>query len=166
MQVCNQLSARNIKEIRLIDINLLCLDLKPANIIIDFVSKDVDKTTVHFVDWGTSQPLGQHTKIGTGGTTGFTAPEMLREKIVNHYNEKIDIFAMGCVLFEFLTGEYLIRKDKELIFFPTIRYDQKKLQNRMELLKWSKGKKLVQKCIDFDVNARYSAKQLAALWQQ
>jgi serine/threonine protein kinase len=38
------------------------------------------------------------------GTPGYRAPELLKEMHVG-YNNKIDIWAMGCILFEIATGQ-------------------------------------------------------------
>jgi serine/threonine protein kinase len=43
------------------------------------------------------------------GTQGYRAPEVLREDA--RYNNKADIFALGCILFEITIGKKLFRTD-------------------------------------------------------
>jgi serine/threonine protein kinase len=49
---------------------------------------------------GTSKAL--NSTRHANGTTGYRAPELLRE--LPAYNNKVDIFALGCVLFELVAG--------------------------------------------------------------
>jgi len=74
-------------------------DVKPANILVagdDFAS---------LVDFGLANAAGDArlTKPGSAvGTFDYVAPERLTNTPVDH---RCDVYALGCVLYEFLTGE-------------------------------------------------------------
>ena len=76
------------------------LDLKPANIHLTSYNQ------VMVIDWGLSRDL---TKINYylddekfSGTPGYCAPEQVLQTEINH---KTDIYAMGAMLYEILTGQ-------------------------------------------------------------
>jgi serine/threonine protein kinase len=91
-------------------------DLKPSNIMLG------DFGEVYVLDWGIAKLVGDGVAgrmsirgIGLGGensvaetelgavigTPGYMAPEQLRGEPVDH---RADIYALGCILFEILTG--------------------------------------------------------------
>ncbi len=77
-------------------------DIKPSNIFL--VEGDLER--VKLLDFGVARgaPLGR-TVTGTGaaiGTPGYMAPEQVRGD--QDVDARADVFALGCVLFECLTG--------------------------------------------------------------
>lgn len=68
-------------------------DLKPENILIDSL-------TVKLADFGCSS-IAQGDRNTYCGTPDYCAPEVLTGEV---QNEKIDIWALGVLLFELLTG--------------------------------------------------------------
>ena len=77
-------------------------DIKPSNIFL--VGCQVDR--VRLVDFGIARPAGaarQLTQTGMLlGTPGYMAPEVVQGKPM--YDPRTDLFSLGCVLFECLTG--------------------------------------------------------------
>ena len=71
-------------------------DIKPSNIMLD--KANVPKIT----DFGIAQTTGHTVEMGIFGTPSYMSPEQLRDGVVG--NES-DIFSLGCVLYELLTGE-------------------------------------------------------------
>jgi serine/threonine protein kinase len=72
-------------------------DVKPANLL-RFGS------TLKLTDFGTGRTLSRPTTLETGafvGTRAYAAPEQLRGEQVD---ERADLFAVGCILHEMLTG--------------------------------------------------------------
>ena len=74
--------------------NIIHRDLKPANILLH------EKCAVWIADFGVSKILhekpGSHTMIGT---PYYISPEMFGNC---HYGKKVDIWALGCILYEMI----------------------------------------------------------------
>ena len=78
---------------------LVHLDVKPQNLV--FTADDV----VKLIDFGLAQPSGlpQETLNGqTFGTAAYLAPEQALGEVVDIAT---DVYALGCVVFEMLTGQ-------------------------------------------------------------
>jgi tetratricopeptide (TPR) repeat protein len=76
-------------------------DIKPANIFLP----DGDVRRARLLDFGIARREGVRAATGTGvvmGTPGYMAPEQVRGD--RGIDGRVDIFAVGCVLFECLTG--------------------------------------------------------------
>jgi eukaryotic-like serine/threonine-protein kinase len=98
-------------------------DIKPANILLG------DFGEVYMLDWGIArvstdrdspvpEPIldedgfGVCTRPGAAiGTRGYMPPEQERGEIVD---ERADVYALGCVLFEILTGQMLHPRGKRI----------------------------------------------------
>jgi eukaryotic-like serine/threonine-protein kinase len=82
-------------------------DIKPANILID-----ADGRT-KIVDFGLATVQGSDylTKTGsTLGTVGYMSPEQVRGEQIDH---RMDIFSLGVVLYELITGRQPFRSDND-----------------------------------------------------
>ncbi len=71
-------------------------DIKPSNIMID------KNSTIKISDFGIAQMIEETAKIGIYGTPSYMSPEQLKETVATGQS---DIFSVGCVLYELLTGE-------------------------------------------------------------
>ncbi len=82
--------------------DLIHRDVKPANILISAVE---GRTHVYLTDFGLSRTTADpHGLTGTGilmGTPAYMAPEQYQG---THLDQRIDVYALGCVLFHSLTG--------------------------------------------------------------
>src|SRR5262245_50033275 len=77
-------------------------DLKPANIVLG------DYGEVYVLDWGIAKLVDdeEHTGVGaTIGTPGYMSPEQISNAA--DVDERADVYALGCMLFEILAGEPL-----------------------------------------------------------
>lgn len=71
-------------------------DIKPSNIMLD------DNGAVKITDFGIAQMTEQTSEMGIWGTPSYMAPEQLKEEAIGSFS---DIFSLGCVLYEMLTGK-------------------------------------------------------------
>jgi serine/threonine-protein kinase len=88
-------------------------DVKPANILIERGADD-DPDHVYLADFGiTKHALERSGLTATGqfvGTIDYMAPEQIRGKPIDG---RTDIYALGCVLYECLTGSVPFRKEAD-----------------------------------------------------
>jgi len=76
------------------------MDLKSPNILL---SPNNNGYTAKIADFGLSCRLDKGLKnTGFGGTAEWMAPEMMRQE---DYDEKVDVFSFGVILWELVTGE-------------------------------------------------------------
>jgi serine/threonine-protein kinase len=101
MQVCNAVHFAHSR-------GILHRDLKPDNVMIGAFGE------VYLLDWGiavslhedTALPLPRVQDIGAvSGTPGYMAPEMVRLDL-KHTNERTDVYLLGSILHEILTGHH------------------------------------------------------------
>ena len=95
-QIINDICS-GIKEIH--DKNIIHRDLKPNNI---FINEDYN---IKIGDFGVSKYLGnnKNTKTADIGTLKYMAPELLNPELIKNdegYDNKIDIWALGCIIYE------------------------------------------------------------------
>jgi serine/threonine-protein kinase len=77
-------------------------DIKPENIVVEKVAGIEDHIRV--LDFGVAKVVGSQLKLTMGmmlGTPNYMAPELTRE---GAFDERVDLYATGIVLFEMLTG--------------------------------------------------------------
>ena len=80
---------------------LIHRDIKPENL---FISKDYK---IKIGDFGISRILNSSKSFANTkkGTINYMAPEMLKKE-GEYYNNKVDIWALGCVIYELCTLEF------------------------------------------------------------
>jgi serine/threonine protein kinase len=87
-------------------------DVKPANILL---SGDPDHEHVYLTDFGLTKRLGSAgslTRTGAWvGTPDYVAPEQIQAAPVDG---RADIYSLGCVLYEMLTGSVAFPRDNDM----------------------------------------------------
>ena len=94
------------------DRGLVHRDVKPANILL---SGEGDHEHVYLTDFGLTKRLGSAgslTRTGAWvGTPDYVAPEQIQAGPVDG---RADIYSLGCVLYEMLTGSVAFPKDNDM----------------------------------------------------
>ena len=84
-------------------------DVKPSNVLLD------DNEHVYLADFGLTRRLSDgaslHAEAATLGTPAYLAPEQIEGKDVD---ARADVYSLGCLLYECLTGEPPFRADSRL----------------------------------------------------
>lgn len=74
-------------------------DINPLNI--------MKAETVKLIDFGLARKIKNQLNFPTSGTPGYMAPEIINYNKDKQYDEKADIYSLGCLLYKLLTGENL-----------------------------------------------------------
>jgi len=120
-------------------------DLKPGNV---FIEKDIVKVG----DYGLSKTIGagvHRDNTQRVGTTNYMAPEL----ITGNYDKKVDIYALGIILFEMLSGKKPFSGNNHDEFV------RKQLHNRIDFtcLPYKAFIPVLTKALAIDKNERYSS---------
>ena len=103
------------------DNGIIHTDIKPENILLTLSMKQIDTVddlNIKITDLGSSTPADNLYSLSIG-TTPYIPPEVvLRSK----YNKSVDIWGIGCLLFELITGECLF--DPESFFDEDSEIDE------------------------------------------
>ncbi len=94
-------------------------DIKPANLLL----VDGDPLKVKVLDFGIARRADRVTRAATGtgmllGTPGYMAPEQARGD--RDVDQRVDLYALGCVLFECLSGAPAFRADNPLALLASV----------------------------------------------
>ncbi len=100
----------SIKELHYLKI--MHTDIKPENILTNYINKNDKITNIKLTDFGSAIYEGEYSsKVFSIQTKEYRAPEIILEY---ESNEKIDIWSIGCVLYEILTGKILFNSDNNI----------------------------------------------------
>lgn len=103
-QICNALSLAH-------EAKVIHRDLKPANI---FLCGDPENPTVKVLDFGIAKTDEGASLTATGDTVGslcYMSPEQCLGQMLD---ERADIYSMGCLMYETLTGKTVFEGDNAL----------------------------------------------------
>jgi serine/threonine protein kinase len=94
------------------------------------------------------------------GTSGYRAPELLRPDDNLTFNKKVDVWSIGCILFELCTGTKAFRDD-----WATLQFAHAKKKRSVEIPGICKSLRswlcnIIQESFDLDPKKRLSAEYL------
>lgn len=158
LEICQAVSALH-------HCSLVHRDIKSQNIMID------REGNVKVCDFGVSKALLKDSGlIGTvGGTPFWMAPEILRG---DRYNELVDIFSLGIVFIELVTGSHPVPPVNSSTNTDSNSLAQASRMTQEHVLSVLNPKKLssrtrsiIAKCVEFDPRMRYDASSLISAIQ-
>ena len=106
-------------------------DIKPENFLVAFTKEN--RPFIKLIDFGSAQELKMKEKMrGKIGTTIYMAPEILKKL---RYNEKVDMWSVGVILFNMITGCQPFSSDNEEIINSEIEFNALDNENIRNLCK-------------------------------
>ena len=142
MQLCEGLQAAHEK-------GITHRDIKPSNILID------SKGRLRIVDFGLATVRGTDRLTKTGstlGTVGYMSPEQVRGEKVDH---RSDLFSMGVVLYELLSGLNPFKAESEAATMHAITQDNPQPLARFNREVPDELQRIIDKALAKDVSLRY-----------
>jgi serine/threonine protein kinase len=150
MKACEGLDyAHNKRDAQGHDLNLVHRDVSPQNVLISYEGE------VKLIDFGIAKAAGKASKTQQGilkGKFGYMSPEQVRGLPLDR---RSDIFSLGIVLYELLTGERLfvgesdfstLEKVRNVEILPPSTYNRR-ISDELE--------RIVMKALSKDVDDRY-----------
>ena len=138
-------------------------DIKPANILL-FRNDDCSKFTAKICDFGlsiTHNPSQDTTHTGCICTTAYRPPEVVEGTMKGMYYDpqKVDLWSLGCVIFEVLTGTMFIGYDYDNMGMYNIliskRFDNSNLKpDVVSKIQNDDLKDVVVRCLKIDSSQR------------
>jgi serine/threonine-protein kinase len=124
-------------------------DIKPSNIMVSAKGRTV------LLDFGVAKLKGDSRLTRTGttvGTSGYMSPEQVRGEVVDH---RTDIWSLGVVLYEMLTGQLPFRADHEAAVLYSIVNDDPEAVSRVRPNVPAKLGEIVEKALAKRPSNRY-----------
>ena len=132
--------------------NIVHCDIKPENYVVIFDKNNNKKPILKLVDFGNirKKPINKERLFNFCGTKEYMAPETLEN---SGFNEKVDEWAAGIIMYNMLTGADPFSSDSDSEYKENIRFKEIKF----EYIKNEKLRNLNKKLLN-----RYMAKRISA----
>jgi len=122
-------------------VNIVHCDIKPENFVVKFDKRKDKKPTLKLIDFGNirRKPMNNEKLFNFSGTKEYMAPETLEN---SGFNEKVDVWAAGVIMFNMLTGSdpfvgpnHTDEEYRDNIKFKEIKFEYIKNERLRELNK-------------------------------
>ena len=135
-------------------VNIVHCDIKPENFVVKFDKKNENKPSLKLIDFGNARrkPINKEKLFNFSGTKEYMAPEAMEN---SGFNEKVDEWAAGIIMFNLLTGADPFSSDNDLEYRDNIKF--KKI--KFEYIKNEKLRELNKKLLNRFVAGRITAKE-------
>ena len=137
-------------------INIVHCDIKPENFVVIFDKKNGNKPMLKLIDFGNirRKPKDKERLYNFMGTKEYMAPEALEN---GGFNEKVDIWAAGIIMFNLLTGAdpFASQNDSESDYIDNIKFKEIKF----EYIKNERLRELNKKLLNRYMTKRITAKE-------
>ena len=137
-------------------INIVHCDIKPENFVVIFYKKNGNKPILKLIDFGNirRKPKDKERLYNFMGTKEYMAPEALEN---GGFNEKVDIWAAGIIMFNLLTGAdpFASPNDSESDYIDNIKFKEIKF----EYIKNERLRELNKKLLNRYMTKRITAKE-------
>lgn len=94
--------------------NIIHCDIKPNNILVKFGAKQDETPRLVLCDFGISAVHREIINYRAVQAEPYRAPEVWNRPSTFNYSQKIDIWSLGCVLFELITGERFVVVNEDI----------------------------------------------------
>jgi serine/threonine protein kinase len=137
-------------------VNIVHCDIKPENFVIIFNKENGNKPILKLIDFGNvrRKPMNKKRLYNFVGTKEYMAPEALEN---GGFNEKVDVWAAGIIMFNLLTGAdpFISPNDNESDYIDNIKFKEIKF----EYIKNEKLRELNKKLLNRFLARRITAKE-------
>ena len=136
--------------------NIVHCDIKPENFVVKYDKENGNKPILKLIDFGNARikPKNKERLFNFCGTKEYMAPETLEK---NGFNEKVDEWAAGLIMFNMLTGTdpFISQNDNESDYKDNIKFKEIKF----ELIKNEQLRQLNKKLLNRYMTKRITAKE-------
>jgi serine/threonine protein kinase len=150
MQLCEGLDyAHNKRDAQGRELNLVHRDVSPQNVLIGYEGE------IKLIDFGIAKAAGKASKTQAGilkGKFGYMSPEQVRGLPIDR---RSDIFALGIVLYEMLTGERLFIGESDFSTLEKVRNVEITPPSSFNASIPEKLERIVLKALEKNVEDRY-----------
>ena len=138
-------------------LNIVHCDIKPENYVVIFHRKGDEIPLLKLIDFGNIRKIPQNNQklFNFSGTKEYMAPEALEN---TGFNEKIDEWAAGIIMYNMLTGVDPFTAEDDYDYKENIKFKEIKF----EYIKNEKLRELNKKLLNRFVSRRISAKEALA----